>query len=78
VSADSIGICPNCYSQKTGKPLAEITIQDLNEGWDHMTNELREFYENYIDKGCVVSEFEATCRECNWHVQTTSREPFNV
>ena len=71
MSADSRNTCPACYSRITGVPIDEITqLHHLNNANDiGLDDQLREYHENYIDKGYIVFEYhEAECRDCGYRI----------
>lgn len=72
MSADSYNACPNCYRQATGVPISEITqLNHLNKADEVDVDEesLREYFENYIDKGNVVFEYHGgECVNCGYEI----------
>lgn len=66
MSADSYVMCPACTARELDKSINDITAEDLNHGEE---GEFAEYYEFYIDRGNVVIEYWANCRECSYSVE---------
>jgi len=73
MSADSIEVCPNCYSLEHAIALTDITVDELND--ESVPNEMRAYYEFYFDQGHVVVDYSATCWACNYHVEFKHEHP---
>lgn len=72
MSAASHNACPSCYQRVTGVPISEITqIDHLNKADEVDVDEesLSEYFETYLDKGCVVFEYHgAKCDDCGFTI----------
>ena len=55
MSADSISVCPQCYSLEYGEALIDITIDELDD--ESMPADLFEYHEIFIDRGHVVVKY---------------------
>lgn len=73
MSADAISGCPRCISLALGKTIAEITLDEYNEHLD--SGPLREYFEFYIDRGHVVADYSADCRECGYQIEFVVHHP---
>lgn len=71
MTATDRATCPACYSEATGRPIEELTVDDLNdaEEMDVSDEGMGEYYEVYIDKGHVVLEYHGVdCRNCDYDI----------
>lgn len=80
MSADGTNACPSCYQQATGTPIAEITQADHLNSADIVgiaDDGLWEYFENYIDRGHVVFEYQGGyCDTCGYDIPPfTIRHP---
>ena len=76
MSADSIEVCPACYAREFRMDINSVSLDELND--ERITNQLREYYEFYIDKGFVVADYEAICAECGFRVKFTHKHPLEA
>lgn len=77
MSADSTNACPACYARAHNMALEEVTQLDHLNEVEEDPGALREYHENYIDRGHVVFEYKgAGCHVCDYQIPAfTLRHP---